>query len=90
MDDVFQVVGGLARIRGISLVSSGDPIIHMWITQIRSVRELLGPPFFWAAIKSNCLTVTFFATVTRRSHLARSLYLPSLVGEGCCSAAVVS
>ena len=31
MDDVFQVVGGLARIRGISLVSSGDPIIHMWI-----------------------------------------------------------
>ena len=32
MDDVFQVVGGLARIQGISLVSSGDPIIHMWIT----------------------------------------------------------
>ena len=26
-----DVVGGLARIRGISLVSSGDPIIHMWI-----------------------------------------------------------
>jgi len=22
---------GLARIRGISLVSSGDPVIHMWI-----------------------------------------------------------
>ena len=31
MDDVFQVAGGLARVRGISLVGSGDPIIHMWI-----------------------------------------------------------
>ena len=30
--DRFQVVGGLGRIRGISLVSSVDPVIHMWIT----------------------------------------------------------
>ena len=55
----------LARIRETSLVSSGEPIIHMWISALGAITSVLGAIFFAEAITKRyqkaCQAETFIA-----------------------------